>query len=167
MPRFLEYFPDARVLYTARDPLSTVPSGLSLVTGVLDGIFGFWSLPEEKRAHFIGRLYNAFHILTMRFVQIYTENPELQKNVKIVTYDRMMNDFDTLMPEIVEFVGEELTPELSETIKKTAEKQRAYKSDHQYDLEKYGLTEEQIRKDYAPFYDLILNRQFQTDAALT
>jgi hypothetical protein len=25
-------------------------------------------------------------------------------------------------------------------------------------LEKYGLTEEQIRKDYAPFYDLILNR---------
>ena len=29
---------------------------------------------------------------------------------------------------------------------------------HKYDLEKYGLTEEQIRKDYAPFYDLILNR---------
>jgi omega-hydroxy-beta-dihydromenaquinone-9 sulfotransferase len=158
LPRFLEQFPDAKVLYTARDPLSTVPSGLSLVTGVLDGIFGFWKFPEEKRTHFIGRVYTALHILTMRFVQIYKENPQLQKNVKIVTFDRMMTDFDTLMPEIVEFVGEDLTPELSGNIKATAEKQRAYKSDHHYDLEKYGLTEEQIRKDYAPFYELILNR---------
>jgi hypothetical protein len=158
LPRFLEAFPDAKVLYTARDPLSTVPSGLSLVTGVLDGMLGFWKLPEEKRARFIGKLYKLLHILTMRFVKTYNENPEMQKNVKIVTYDRMMTDFDSLMPEIVEFVGADLTPELSETIKKTAEKQRAYKSDHQYDLEKYGLTEEQVRKDYAPFYDLILNR---------
>ena len=94
----------------------------------------------------------------MRFVKIYNENPELRKNVKIVTYDRLMTDFDTLMPEIVEFVGKDMTPELSETIKKTAEKQRAYKSDHQYDLEKYGLTEEQVRKDYAAFYDLILKK---------
>ncbi|MBN1761053.1 MAG: sulfotransferase [Chitinispirillaceae bacterium] len=158
IPRFLEQFPDAKVLYTARDPLSTVPSGLSLVTGVLDGMLGFWKLPEEKRAHFIGRLYKSLHTLTMRFVMMYNENPEMQKKVKIVTYDRMMTDFDTLMPEIVEFVGKDLTPELSETIKTTADKQRAYKSDHKYDLEKYGLTEEQIRKDYAPFYDLILNR---------
>ena len=33
-----------------RDPMETVPSGLSLVTGVLDGRFGFWALPEEKSA---------------------------------------------------------------------------------------------------------------------
>ena len=158
LPRFLEEFPDAKVLYTARDPLSTVPSGLSLVTGVLDGIFGFWKLPEEKRAHFIGRLYKALHTLTMRFVQIYAENPEVRKNVKIVTFDRMMTDFDTLMPEIVAFAGADLTPELAEIIKTTAEKQRAYKSGHKYDLAKYGLTEEQIRKDYAPFYELILNK---------
>ncbi len=158
LPKFLEYFPDAKVLYTARDPISTVPSGLSLVTGVLDGMLGFWKLPEEKRNHFINRLYKALHTLTIRFVDTYTNNPELQKKVKIVTYDRMMNDFDTLMPEIVEFVGEKMTPELSEIIKKTAEQQRAYKSSHKYDLEKYGLTEEQIRKDYAPFYELILNR---------
>jgi hypothetical protein len=158
LPRFLEQFPDAKVLYTARDPLSTVPSGLSLVTGVLDGAIGFWKLPKEKRDHFIARLYNAFLILTLRFVKTYKEKPELQKNVKIVTFDRMMKDFDTLMPEIVEFVGNDMTPELSGIIKKTAEKQRAYKSDHNYGLEKYGLTEEQIRKDYAPFYELILNK---------
>ncbi len=156
LPRFMESFPDAKILYTARDPLSTVPSGLSLVTGVLDGIFGFWKLPEEKRAHFIGRLYKALLTLSLRFEKLYSENLELQKKVKIVTFDRMMNDFDNLMPEIVAFVGQDMTPELQETIVKTAEKQRAFSSGHKYDLEKYGLTEEQIREDYAPFYKTFL-----------
>jgi hypothetical protein len=156
LPKFLERFPDAKIIYTARDPLSTVPSGMSLVTGVLDGAFGFWKLPEAKRAHFIGRLYDALLKLSLRFQQHYTQSEDLKNRIKIVTFDRMMNDFDNLMPEIVEFVGEEMTPELEATIKETAEKQRAYSSGHKYDLAKYGLTEEQIRKDYAPFYETFL-----------
>ena len=43
-----------------RDPLNVLPSGLSLVTGVLDKRFGFWSLDENIRERFIKRLYNAF-----------------------------------------------------------------------------------------------------------
>jgi hypothetical protein len=156
LPKFLERFPDAKILYTARDPLSTVPSGMSLVTGVLDGWFGFWKLPEEKRAHFIKRLYKGLLALSLEFQKHYAESEDLRKKIKIVTFDRMMKDFDTLMPEIVEFVGEEMTPKLEAVIVETAEKQRAYTSGHQYDLAKYGLTEEQIRKDFAPFYDTFL-----------
>ena len=40
-----------------RDPLSVIPSGLSLVTGVLDKKFSFWSLEKSKRDRFIKRLY--------------------------------------------------------------------------------------------------------------
>lgn len=156
LPKFLEQFPDAKIIYTARDPLATVPSGLSLVTSVLDGAFGFWKLPEEKRAHFINRLYNGLLTLSLRFQQHYMESEDLRNRIKIATYDRMMKDFDNLMPEIVGFVGDEMTPELSAIIKETAEKQRAYSSGHKYDLAKYGLTEEQIRKDFAPFYDTFL-----------
>ena len=36
------------------------------------------------------------------------------------------------------------------------EKQRSYKSEHKYDLGKYGLTEEQIRKDCAFLYETFL-----------
>ena len=156
LPKFLEKFPDAKILYTARDPLSTVPSGMSLVTGVLDGAFGFWKLPEEKRAHFINRLYDAFLTLSLRFVQHYTQSEELRRKVKIVNFDRLMKDFDTLMPEIVAFVGNEMTPALAAAIKTTADKQRKFESGHKYDLEKFGLTEERIRKDYALFYDVLL-----------
>ena len=41
LPRFMTCFPEAKILYMVRDPLSVIPSGLSLVTGVLDKRFGF------------------------------------------------------------------------------------------------------------------------------
>ncbi len=50
-----------------RDPLSVIPSGLSLVTGVLDKRFGFWSLPDEMRTRYIQRLYKALVELLKRF----------------------------------------------------------------------------------------------------
>ncbi len=153
IPRFLKKFPDAKILYTVRDPLQTVPSGMSLVTGVLDGRFGFWKLPEEKRNHFIKRLYDAFLDLSMRFHNDYVNGKIPKKNIKIVPFPRMMRDFDKLMHEILDFIGEKPTPELEKSIKETAESQKAFKSKHKYDLEKYGLNETQIRKDFAPIYE--------------
>ena len=49
-----------------------------------------------------------------------------------------------------------MTPALRATIAKRGEKQRKYESEHKYDLEKFGLTEEQIRRDCAFFYDTFL-----------
>ena len=64
---------------------------------------------------------------------------------------------------------EETPPELAKNVaslgvdlntlvaqKKIAVKQRAYKSEHKYDLAKYGLTEEKIRKDCAFLYETFL-----------
>ncbi len=157
LPAFLKRFPDARILYTARDPLATVPSGMSLVTGVMDGMYGFWKLPEETRNNFLKRLYKALLHLTMRFHRDWVSGAIDRNKVKVVTYDRLMQDFDTLMTETVEFLGVPMTPELEAEIKKTAEKQRAFKSEHKYDLAKFGLTEEQIRTDYAEFYKTFFN----------
>lgn len=156
IPQFLQRFPDAKILYTLRDPLSTVPSGLSLVTGVLDGRFGFWKLPEEKRNRFLRRLYDALLDLSLRFHEDYVSGAVPHVRVKIVTFDRLMTDFDALMSEIMEFIGVEPTPELLADIQKTAEKQRNFKSKHAYDLEKFGLTEAQIRRDYALIYETFL-----------
>jgi len=156
IPQFLQRFPDAKILYTLRDPLSTVPSGLSLITGVLDGRFGFWQLPEEKRNRFILRLYDALLNLSLRFHEDYITGAIPHERIKIVTFDRLMTDFDNLMAEIVAFIGITPTPELLSDIEKTTEKQRNFKSKHAYDLEKFGLRETQIRRDYAPIYETFL-----------
>ena len=69
----------------------------------------------------------------------------------IVRYDRMMADFDGMMDELLAFVGHEPDQALRDSIAQQAEKQRAYKSGHAYDLSKFGLSEDRIRQD-AGFY---------------
>ena len=157
LPRFLERFPDSKILYISRDPLAVIPSGLSLVTGVLDKRFGFWNLSEKKRSHFINRLYHGLVQLLLRFHSDWTTGKIDKSKVMIVPFDRMMSDFDTLMNEILEFIEHPPSEELKKDILATAEKQRQFKSEHKYDLEKFGLTEQQIKEDRVVIYDTFLN----------
>ncbi|MCB9795222.1 MAG: sulfotransferase [Alphaproteobacteria bacterium] len=156
VPQFLERFPDAKLLYMARDPVSIFPSGMSLVTGVLEEAFQFWSLPEATRQRWFDRIYKGFVMLLERFHEDYTSGRIPAENVYVVRYDRMMKEFEVVMAEILEFLGEEPSEELLATIAARGEKQRAYKSKHKYDLAKFNLDEERIRRDCAFFYDTFL-----------
>ena len=157
IPAFLEKFPDAKLLYMMRDPLNVIPSGLSLVTGVLDGVFGFWKLPEEKRQFYIDRLYNALVELQLRFHEDWVSGKIDKNKVKIIKYDKMMSDFEGLMDDILPFIEHDASKELLDKINKTGEEQRNYKSKHKYDLEKFGLSEQKIRKDCKKIYDTFFN----------
>ena len=156
LPKFFEYFPDAKIIYMIREPLETVPSGLSLVTGVLDGRFGFWKLPKEKRDFYIERLYKALLELSTRFLDDYVNDRIPKDKIKIIRYDRMMKEFDYEMNEILDFINLEKTQELMNTVNTTAEKQKIHKSGHKYSLEQFGLTEERIREDYKSIYNTFL-----------
>ena len=136
-----------------RDPLNVIPSGLSLVTGVLDSMFGFWSFPEMKRQHFINRLYKALVELQLRFHDDWINGRIDKSKVAIIQFDRMMTDFDGLMDEVLPFIGHEPSNEFKRNIKETAKKQIAYKSGHKYDLSKFGITEEQIKEDCKVIYE--------------
>jgi hypothetical protein len=156
LPQFLQRFPEAQILYMARDPLSVIPSSMSLVIGVLDRAFGFWSLPETMRKRWLDRMYKAWILLLQKFHEDWTTGAIDRKRVFIVRYDRMMADFEGMMDEMCAFLGHPMTPALRATIAKRGEKQRKYESEHKYDLAKFGLTEEQIRRDCAFFYDTFL-----------
>jgi hypothetical protein len=156
LPQFMQRFPEAQILYMARDPLSIIPSAMSLVVGVLDRGFGFWSLPETTRKRWLDRMYKAWILLLQKFHEDWTGGLIDKKRVYIVRYDRMMADFEGVMDEMCAFLGHEMTPALRATVAKRGEKQRKYESEHKYDLEKFGLTEAQIRRDCAFFYDTFL-----------
>jgi len=68
----------------------------------------------------------------------------------------MMMQFEDVIDEMCTFLGQEITPELRAKVQSEGEKQRKYESEHKYDLKKYGLTEEQILKDCAFYYDTFL-----------
>ena len=157
LPAFQKRFPDAKVLYMVRDPLNVIPSGLSLVTGVLDKKFNFWSLDEKIRMRFIDRLYNALIELLNRFHHDWTNNNINKENVLVVRFDIMMNDFETLMNQIINFIDIEKKDSLAKVIQDTAESQKNYKSKHKYDLEKFGLTEDRIKMDCKAIYQTFLS----------
>ncbi len=165
LPAFMERFPEAKVLYMVRDPLAVIPSAMSLVSGVLDRAFGFWSLPEDVRQRWLDRMYDAWVMLFRRFHDDWTSGAIDRDRVFVVRYDRMIQDFEGLMAEMCEFLDHEMTPDLRETIRDRAEKQRAYQSEHEYDLEKFGLNADRIRRDCEFVYSTFLPPVEPTEAA--
>ena len=67
-----------------------------------------------------------------------------------------MDDFDNLMDEILDFVDHKPNSDFLNDIKETAAKQKSFKSNHKYDLDKFGLTEEKIKKDCEKIYKTFL-----------
>jgi len=156
LPQFMKRFPDAKILYMVRDPVQVIPSGLSLVTGVLDKRFGFWNLPEDVRRRFIDRLYDALVLLLKTFHDDWVSGRIPKERVMIVRYERMMQDFEGLMDELLAFVdaGDD---ELRKEVARVAQEQRAFKSAHKYDAAKFGIEEARIRADCAFVYDTFLS----------
>jgi len=153
VPGFLKSFPDSKILYMVRDPLSVIPSGLSLVTGVLDKRFGFWSLPKNKRMHFINRLYKSLIELQIRFVEDWNSGLIDRERVMLVHFDELMNNFEGLMTNINHFLNHKPDSKMIQDINETAKKQKEFKSKHKYDLDKFGLTEKKIKEDAKIIYD--------------
>ena len=159
LPSFLEYFPDARILCTVRDPLAALPSAMSLVTGVLDRMLGFWSLPEPVRRRYLDRLYGGLVELMLRMERDWTAGRIPRDRLLVVTYDRLMVDFDGLMAEVLDFIGHEPDDALRAAIEQTAADQRSYVSEHKYNLAKFGLDEARIKSDLEPYYRTFLGQQ--------
>ena len=88
-----------------------------------------------------------------RFREDWTNDKINKEKVMIVHFDSIMNDFESLMNQILLFIGKEMTDELQKTIKHTAENQKVYKSGHKYNLAKFGLTEKKIKEDCKGIYD--------------
>jgi len=156
LPQFMRRFPEAQILYMARDPLSVIPSSMSLVTGVLDRAFGFWSLPLATRERWLERMYRAWVLLLHKFHDDWTGGLIDRRRVFLVRYDRMMWDFEGVMAEMCRFLEHPMTPALREKIRQRADKQRGYQSEHEYDLARFGLTEARVRRDCAFFYETFL-----------
>ncbi|MDP2309474.1 MAG: sulfotransferase [Pseudomonadota bacterium] len=152
-PAFLKRFPDAHILYMVRDPVDVIPSTFSLVTGVLDKAFGYSTLPADVRDRYNERLYVALVDLFRRFHADWTSGRIDRSRVMVVSYDRMMQDFDGLMAEMIPFFDMHPTEAQLAAIRKTAHEQRAYQSKHTYKLEKYGLDADRIRRDCAFVYE--------------
>lgn len=151
--QLLNAFPDGKILYMVRDPVSTIPSGMSLVCGVLEGALHMSRLPLDVQRRYQQRLSFALEELYRRFHTAWTTGKLDKDRVYMVRYDRLMSEFDVVMREIVDFLGDQPDAAFWAEVKKTAESQRGRKSEHVYALETYGLNKEKIQQDLGFVYD--------------
>ncbi len=148
VPQLLERYPDCKLIYIVRDPLQTIPSGMSLLEGALDRSYGGLDrAPKEKRGQYLENLYQASCKLYRDFEDTKSNGGISRDNLRVIPYPRLMKDLEGTMGELSDFL--ELEPEgrFFDKVRAQAEKQRSHSSKHKYSLERYGLSEERIRRD--------------------
>ncbi|MFO7562531.1 MAG: sulfotransferase [Enhygromyxa sp.] len=148
----LRRFPDAKLIYMVRDPAQTLPSGLSLVTGVQEQAFKISRLPEPTRARFVARLCEGLSLLLTRFAERYRSGEIPPENLMIVRYPDLMADFEGTIERVLEFAELEASPEFRARIAEVARRQRSRTSKHEYSLAQYGLDAQQIVDELAEVY---------------
>jgi hypothetical protein len=149
-PELLRRYPDAKLLYLVRDPVETIPSGMALLTGVLERSYDmFRSTTPEARALYLENLYQAACHLYRSFHDLCQSGALPEDRYLVVPYPAMMRDLEGTIRRVVDFAELEPGQEFWDGVRTQAEKQRSWKSRHTYSLEKFNLTAERIRADLA------------------
>lgn len=149
----LERYPDAKIIYLVRDPVSTIPSGMSLLTSVLDRSYNIFETTDPaRRARYLNNLYQASCHMYRTLLRVTREGVIPPENLRIVTYPQLMRELEPTIEDLVAFLELSPGPGFWEEVRLQGAKQRAYQSKHSYSLEKFGLTEAQIRSDLAEIY---------------
>jgi hypothetical protein len=149
----LRRYPDCRIIYMVRDPLEAIPSGASLLTGVLERSYDIFNATDPaRRARYLENLYQASCRMYGAFHESWRAGRVPEANLRIVTYPQIMGDLSGTMSRLLPFLEIEPTAEFQAAIDRQDAVQKARVSPHSYSLEKFGLSAERIRRDLEYVY---------------
>lgn len=144
----LRRYPDAKLLYIARDPVETIPSGMSLLSGALENAFDIWNkTTKAQQEHWLDNLYRASTAMFESFHEAYTGGEIPEKNLLIVRYPDLIQNLEQTIKEVLSFIEVDAPQEFLDEVREQSSKQKKHSSKHGYSPEQYGLTAEQIRED--------------------
>lgn len=140
----LQVFPDAKIIYTHRDPVRTTASFSSmLVHGY--GVFSDTVDAAEVARHWQQRNVSAVN----KALQVREQHPDAFIDV---SYYELVEDPMQQVQRIYEFAGIELTPKARAAMEASRQTNRKDRHGvHHYRLADFGLNAEQVRRDYAPY----------------
>ena len=140
------HFPSARILYLVRNPLDMIPSMVS----ILDYTWELLADPPERYMCRDGILEMAYHWYTYPLARLERAPAE---TYRIVRYEDLTANVEETVTPIYDQFGFTMGPGYPEYLRKETERERAYKSKHHYDMEKMGLSGEQIVRDFKPIFE--------------
>jgi hypothetical protein len=142
----LEFFPDARVLYLARNPLDMLPSTISW----LSYAWHVFSQPPQKYLYRDEVLaltkYWYFHPL-----EVLDRNPSPQR--LILNYEDLIRYPEEVIRGFYEQFGYAESTGLEKTIQEAIRETLTHQSDHLYNYEEMGFTREEIVREFEPIFE--------------
>lgn len=143
-----EFFPDARIIYLARNPLDTLPSTVSLLTY-------YWKLfntPEEK--------YKYIHCEnTLALAKYWYHHPLEYMDAHpsplqmVVRFDDLIGDAEGVIRRFAAQFDYPIHPRLTEIVQQGVAEAIAHRSQHHYDYTEMGFTRERIISEFAAIYE--------------
>lgn len=148
----VEFFPDARILYLARNPLDMLPSTISWL-GYAWHVFGS---PMEKYPYRPEILRMARHWYTHPLKYLDTHP---SPNHLILSYDDLIRNPERIIRGLYRQFGYPEQENLEKIVRQAVEETRSYKSDHCYSYEAMGFSRQQILSE---FEDIFVRFGFET-----
>ena len=150
LPAFVDAFPDAQIIYLARDPLETIPSTLSMVTSVLESRYRI-KLSPSQLSRFSNRMAAALIELLRRFVCDLENHRIPAERIFLLPYQRLVSDWESVVSELCQWSSHELSSAQWSNVTDTALLQRQRTSLHRYQCQDFGLDERWLRSETAFF----------------
>ena len=147
----LTEFPDARILYTSRDPRAAVPSQLSSLRPALEAC-GFPDYPGELRDDLIDLLRYYYEHLC----EVASSYPG---RMALLYNEDLKNDLSATVIAALSSVGLDVDDGFRDSLLIMSAESRQHTSNHQYTPEQFGLSDELIASHFQRVYTLYQFRQ--------
>lgn len=140
-----EMFPDAQFIQTHRDPLQTIPSFASMIYSLWAGVSDTPDAVEAGRQTSATLERNLMHCLKVR-------DQLAPDRFFDVDFRETVSDPIGLIKRIYQYLHMEMTPLALQQIEAyMANNPREKRPPHNYTLEQFGFTEEEIKRRFRPY----------------
>ncbi len=145
----LARFPDARIVWTHRNPTEVVPSFASLIASTRT----LTTSPSTSDPHALGREMSDY--LSWSVERGLTQRRDIPTGQLIdVPYTRLVADPLGVVAEIHRHFGLPWTPQVSGAVREEVQRASArHGGGHRYTLADFGLSERSIRNDFSAYLD--------------
>ncbi len=143
----IEAFPDARIVVPVRNPHSTIPSLLSLMS------LGYRALdwePERVQRSLRFLADQSYHTY-LHPLRVLERHPETAQ--AIIDYRDLTENPAQTIERTYEQLGFGMSPEYREVLLAEGKRARKHETAHRYSLEKFGLEPDEIRRELADLFE--------------
>ena len=143
----LEVFPDARIVYMARNPEETIPSLLKLMkTG--------WSMRgwnEEDMLRSLRTLAHQSYETYTAPLDVIEHHPETRS--AIVDYRALVDDTSNTVKQAYRDLELSISPEFEKVLEEEGARSGRHETTHRYSLEEFGLSKDEIHTELAALFE--------------